>query len=88
MSTESNNVMASIRNVVARLAPVKSLTSRLPRFSESLVNNSASNNLAQGLPTSISWTKYAVDGQYTSVSDLLKLRRGAKVIAIGEHHNQ
>jgi hypothetical protein len=80
--------MASIRNVVARLAPAKSLTSRLPKFSESLISSSSSGSLAEGVPTSIPWPKYAIDGQYTSVSDLLKLRPAAKVIAIGEHHNQ
>lgn len=88
MTTESTSMMASIRNVVAHLAPAKSLTSRLPKFSESLISNSSPGSLAQGVPSSVPWPKYAIDGQYTSVTDLLNLRPAAKVIAIGEHHHQ
>jgi hypothetical protein len=89
MSTEStNSIMASIRNIVARLGPAQSLTSRLPKFSESLVGKPGEGTLPSVVPTSISWRRYAKDGQYTSMSDLLKLRPAVKVIAIGEHHHQ
>lgn len=88
MTTESTSIMASIRNAVARLAPAQSLTSRLPKFSESLISNAGSGTMSQGVPTSVPWPKYAENGQYTSMIDLLKTRPAAKVIAIGEHHHQ
>jgi Haem-binding uptake, Tiki superfamily, ChaN len=81
--------MSTIRNVVARLAPVRSLTSRLPKFSESLVKGPfISAESSSATPKSVSWPKYAADGQYTPVTDLLKSRPAARVIAIGEHHHQ
>jgi hypothetical protein len=88
MTTENTGIMASMRNAVARLVPAKSLTSRLPKFSESLISNAGSGSISQNVPTSVPWPKYAENGQYTSMTDLLKTRAAAKVIAIGEHHHQ
>lgn len=80
--------MTSIRNVVGRLAPAQSLTSRLPKFSESLVNKPGAGHSSQGVPTSVPWPRYAMNGKYTSMTDLLKFRPAARVVAIGEHHHQ
>ena len=80
-------MMSSILKVIPRLTPAQLLTHSLPKFHESLIRQSRPEDVSGSTSFSVSWHKYAENGHFSFMTDLLRTRP-VKLVAIGEQHHQ